>query len=249
MAWSTQWPQAVILDGERVFGNKEDYMARRKTHLLLFIFLPLIIGGITASILSYRAGFLRREVAILPAKITGIASWGIFVSIAAWNLFLILWCVFFAMLKNGEIAKDKPVFILCSILTVCLAAFNCMSLHAHAQTYIETERVPYFTTLSLEELDGLQKKKFTGAVYIERYGCTLCYDTREIVEAFLDKEHKAMFHYDTNQDRDRDYEGMLKTINKYGVEEVPSIIILKAGEVIAIYTYNKIMDGTAMLMI
>ena len=140
----------------------------------------------------------------------------------------------------------KGAGMFCGIFMIGLIIFTGVCFVAHAKAYLLTERAPYFNSITLEELDDLEKRKLTGLVYVERDSCVLCNEARPRLEEYLEEEYSTMLHYDTSLDREKDYDVMMEVLEKYHVNSVPAVVVLEKGSVIDTLTYAEIMDGTVL---
>ena len=207
--------------------------------LLIVAFLALL-----GCVWMQQQGILRGEIVARPPSPNWLASPGIYVCMALLVLFFLLSSVAFSMTRSGQVHRVKLVLRLCGGALAALLVFTALSLYAHAQTYLFSERKPYFESITLEELDGLSaRENVTCMVYILEDDCAACEQLTPVLVEYLDETHQSMLCYNTSPDRDKDYEGMLAILEKYGVSSVPSVVVMDWGRVVEVLHYDDVMNG------
>lgn len=211
----------------------------------VFALFPIVSAAVIA--LCVRASFLafaRSEIVLRPASPSAMASPGLAVGAVIWGGFLLLTCVFCAMAWRGELSRPKGILLFCCVTAAALAVFTGLSLRAYASDYLLTERQPYFTEITLKELDGLSDRAYDGLVYIQRDGCPLCDEARPELEAYLESANRSMAAYNTNWDRTDHYNDMRSVLEKHGVTSVPAVIVLEHGATVAVLQYADLLNGS-----
>lgn len=218
-------------------------MKKHRTRIFFLLLILVDLGMLILCAVMFAKGFSRGEVIEGPFQPSFLAAWGLPICIGTWGVLLTLTCVSCAMELNGETTKSKLALALCSISALGLVAFSGIALRAHFETYLKSQRVPYFSTISLAALSDLKNQNFIGAVYIEREGCVLCDRARPKIESYLEKKDKIMLCYRTDQDRSTDYQNMMKVLEEYNVESVPAIIVITGQDEVNTYFFDEIISG------
>lgn len=144
--------------------------------------------------------------------------------------------------KDRRIA-DKCIVLLLAVL-VCLNVFVGAKYHSVVKDYSlrkaeETDYMAseYFRSISLDEFKEDMNSETEVLLYIGREDCKECIEFEEKFEKLLKEHYVEMPTYYTTKDRDsaRSKE-MYDLLDKYGIESVPCIIMVKDSTILKMWT-------------
>ena len=144
--------------------------------------------------------------------------------------------------KNRQIA-DKCIMLLIAVL-VCLNIFAGVKYYSIVKDYSlknaeETDYIAseYLRGISLDELKKNMNAEMEVLIYIGREDCKECIEFEEKFEKLLKEHYIEMPTYYTTKDRDgaRSKE-MYDLLDKYGIESVPCIIMVKDSIILKMWT-------------
>lgn len=144
--------------------------------------------------------------------------------------------------KNRQIA-DKCIMLLIAVL-VCLNIFVGVKYYSIVKDYSlknveETDYIAseYLRGISLDEFKKNMNAEMEVLIYIGREDCKECIEFEEKFEKLLKEHYIEMPTYYTTKDRDgaRSKE-MYDLLDKYGIESVPCIIMVKDSIILKMWT-------------
>jgi hypothetical protein len=178
---------------------------------------------------------------------------GLWITALLSSILLFITYLFFAV-QN----KQKP-FVVAVYVVASLAIFAfCMTSIVHTfsfQNEITKDPPPKVTTpkiikISLTELDSIKTNKKSGIVYVSREDCPEYMDVYPKLEELLEElkleefsaeEHVELLYYDTINDRETVPEQVAEVLDKFGIDSVPTVVVVKGGEV------QKAFDGDSIV--
>ncbi len=179
---------------------------------------------------------------------------GLWITALLSSILLFITYLFFAV-QN----KQKP-FVVAVYVVASLAIFAfCMTSIVHTfsfQNEITKDPPPKVTTpkiikISLTELDSIKTNKKSGIVYVSREDCPEYMDVYPKLEELLEElkleefsaeEHVELLYYDTINDRETVPEQVAEVLDKFGIDSVPTVVVVKGGEV------QKAFDGDSIVL-
>ena len=189
------------------------------------------------------AGFFRdAHPNINIAEVELYFFWGsLFLSIAF--LVTILYFITKQNVKKNRQIADKCIMLLIAVL-VCLNIFVGVKYYSIVKDYSlknaeETDYIAseYLRGISLDELKKNMNAEMEVLIYIGREDCKECIEFEEKFEKLLKEHYIEMPTYYTTKDRDgaRSKE-MYDLLDKYGIESVPCIIMVKDSIILKMWT-------------
>ncbi len=115
---------------------------------------------------------------------------------------------------------------------------------------VSNSQKPYINVLkcinnkiSIDEFESITDKSGEQLLYITRTDCKECINvTNELYHVLL-KTGVRLQHYDTISDRVDNLERLNSILNKYGVTQVPTLLIFKDGLIVEHFEGLDIIDG------
>lgn len=104
------------------------------------------------------------------------------------------------------------------------------------------ETLELFEEKSLDELQAIIDMNGSGAILFRRDNCSDCEAFIPVLKELLKKEEFSLLSYNTSEDRDAQYDFMIDVLARYGVDSVPSIVILEDGEVTQYFSGENIVE-------
>ena len=89
-----------------------------------FLFLAAAAGGLALCLYAQMTAFQLAEQTALAARHLWPGFWGIRLCMAAWVVYLAVWCVSLAMVRGGETGRPGRAAALCGALALVPAALT-----------------------------------------------------------------------------------------------------------------------------
>lgn len=145
--------------------------------------------------------------------------------------------------KGGDKSRFNVVFFLftCIFLIITIV----VKLNYYSQRIQEIRYAGYVYEISSRELQSLLDEQKSGTVYIERENCPWCQDAYSSVYKYASTNHQELMLYNTAREGDApDYSELQdKLLERLGVEQVPTILIIEKGEVVDRLFYEEIVQA------
>jgi hypothetical protein len=216
----------------------------------------LAVSGLlilTIGFLLVRSGIIRDEY-VLDTMGPFWSETGLWIA-ALLSFVLLLITYLFFKAQN----RQKPfVAVVYAMVSFTIFTF-CMTSIVHTFSYqneITKDPPPKVTTpkiikISLTELDSIKTNKKSGIVYVSREDCPEYMDVYPKLEELLEElkleefsaeEHVELLYYDTINDRETVPEQVAEVLDKFGIDSVPTVVVVKGGEV------QKAFDGDSIVL-
>lgn len=131
------------------------------------------------------------------------------------------------MIKKPVLSKlmfgiGFTIFIFTSFI-----AFNEIVYANKARTYFNPETVQStMVEINLQQLEELQNNEETTMIYFGRPSCAHCSEIKPNLDILVNNSHSMVYYYNTEQDRDNNYNEMQALLDTYGVVTVPALVVL-----------------------
>ncbi len=210
-----------------------------------FLETVLAIATVFAVVTIIRAGFVVDEYgALLPEY--GRTLYYLWAALVVpFSLFII----FHSLYDSGIIEKVatyhsrfykviKVLIIAISIVSAIISVYSHTALNntieaASLDVYSNVSHfdTQYFKKISLDDLDKLSQKQYSGIVYITRTNCRACLAFQPKFQEVLEDEGKISLVYNTSVDREDYKEALTTVMEKYSIATVPTVLIFHKGDV------------------
>ena len=212
---------------------------RRLSVLLVFVNIPLgfILYGACANRYFIRKFSLAHL--IYPFYNDGALLLTIFVILLAMLLGIIAYAV-----KSERKVKILTVIALVLTLLESTMLFNEYVFSYKAKTYFDPKIVQStMIEIDLQQLKSMQANNENAMIYVGRPSCPHCAEIKPNLDILVNNSHSLMYYYNTEQDRDNNYDEMQAVLDAYGVGTVPALVVLQeAGETKEVYFDEDIID-------
>jgi len=206
----------------------------------------LAVSGLlilTTGYLLVRMGIIGDEYAVdtLGSFWIGTGLW-----ITALLSFVLLFITYlFFKAQNRQKPFVVAVYVVASLTIFAFCMTSIVYTFSH-QNEITKDPPPKVTTpkiikIPLTELDSIKTDKKSGIVYVSRKNCPECMDVYPKLEEFSAEEHVELLYYDTINDRETVPEQVAEVLDKFGIDSVPTVVVVEGGEV------QKAFDGDSIV--
>lgn len=138
------------------------------------------------------------------------------------------------------------LFSICIIVFVgvCFVVISEISFYNVAKANYNPDTVQStMIEIDLQHFKSMQANNENAMIYVGRPSCPHCAEIKPNLDILVNNSHSLVYYYNTEQDRDNNYDEMQAVLDAYGVGTVPALVVLQeAGETKEVYFDEDIID-------
>jgi thiol:disulfide interchange protein len=129
-------------------------------------------------------------------------------------------------------------------ICACYISFSEIAYENNAKSNYNPKTVQStMVEIDLQQMEALQDNEENCMIYFGRPNCVHCEEIKPNLDILINNSHSLVYYYNTEQDRDTNYEAMQAALEKYGVSSVPALVVwASTGETQEICFNEDIVD-------
>lgn len=145
-------------------------------------------------------------------------------------LLFIVFSVFFIPVLNEKLSLySAGLFVFFAGVVLSSSIIGSLSVWKNVENSLILKATRYeIESITLTEFENVEDKDCI--VYVGRPSCQDCVDAYSFLDSVRDNQPLKILYYDTDLDRDTNYESMMWTLQHYGVESVPAVVFVIDGK-------------------